>query len=295
MFVFYSINANFTHYYSILRMSKHHILIVDDNPYSVSLISVVLSKSMECELSVAFDGPSAIKKAQEVKPDLILMDWQMPGIDGIRSIEILKEDAVTASIPVIMITCLSEKTDLEKAFNTGVVDYIRKPFEAVELLARVKSVLQTSDYHKQMIDAQKRELAAISLRNVQNEEFKHKYIAELKHVKSLLKSDVEAVDSYLNRIISELNQDFSESSWNQFESRIKDNDQEFYRNLAVKHPNLTPAEIKLCFFLRLNMSTKEIASMTFQTYDSVRIARTRLRKKINLTSDDNLVGYLFSV
>lgn len=276
-------------------MSKHHILIVDDNPYSVSLISVVLSKNIECELSVAFDGPSAIKKAQEVKPDLILMDWQMPGIDGLRSIEILKEDADTAQIPVIMITCLSEKSDLEKAFNTGVVDYIRKPFEAIELMARVKSVLQTNDFHKQMIEAQKREVAAISLRNVQNEEFKHKYISELKQVKNLMKSEPDSVGLYLDRIISELNSDFSENSWNQFESRIKESDQEFYRNLGVKHPNLTPAEIKLCFFLRLNLSTKEIAGMTFQTYDSVRIARTRLRKKMNLTNDDNLVGYLFSI
>ncbi len=278
-----------------LFMSKHHILIVDDNPYSVSLISVVLSKSMECELSVAFDGVSAIKKALEVKPDLILMDWQMPGIDGIRTIELLKQDESTDSIPVIMITCLSEKDDLEKAFNTGVVDYIRKPFESVELLARVKSVLQTNDYHKKMVEAQKREVAAVSLRNIQNDEFKHKYISELKQVKNLLKNDPNTVEAYLNRIIGELNQDFSENSWNQFESRIKENDQEFYRNLSAKHPNLTPAEIKLCFFLRLNMSTKEIASMTFQTYDSVRIARTRLRKKINLSSDDNLVGYLFSI
>jgi len=163
------------------------------------------------------------------------------------------------------------------------------------LMARVKSVLQTNDYHKQMIEAQKREVAAISLRNVQNEEFKHKYISELKQVKNLMKSEPESVGLYLDRIISELNSDFSENSWNQFESRIKESDQEFYRNLGVKHPNLTPAEIKLCFFLRLNLSTKEIAGMTFQTYDSVRIARTRLRKKMNLTNDDNLVGYLFSI
>src|SRR5574344_795963 len=276
-------------------MSKHQILIVDDNPYSVSLISVVLSKNMDCELSVAFDGASAIKKAQEIKPDLILMDGQMPGIDGIRSIELLKEDANTASIPVIMITCLSEKSDLEKAFNTGVVDYIRKPFEAVELLARVKSVLQINDYYKKMVEAQKRETAAISLRHIQNDEFKNKYLSELKQVKSLLKTDPAAVEPYLNRIMNELNQVFSESSWNQFESRIKESDQEFYKNLAQKHPNLTPAEIKLCFFLRLNMSTKEIASMTFQTYDSVRIEGTRLRKKMNLGTDDKLVGYLFAI
>jgi CheY-like chemotaxis protein/DNA-binding CsgD family transcriptional regulator len=276
-------------------MNRHHILIVDDNPYSVSLVSVVLSKSIECELSVAFDGPSAIKKARETIPDLILMDWQMPGIDGIRSIELLKEDPATAQIPVIMITCFSEKSDLEKAFNTGVVDYVRKPFEAVELMARVKSVLQTNDYHRQMIDAQKREVAAVSLRNIQNEEFRHKYITELKQVKAMLSSDSANVGSYLDRIISDLNADFTESSWSQFENRIKETDQEFYKNLGLKHPNLTPAEIKLCFFLRLNLSTKEIAGMTFQTYDSVRIARTRLRKKMNLGNDENLVGYIFSL
>jgi DNA-binding response OmpR family regulator len=276
-------------------MTKHHILIVDDNPYSVSLVSVVLSKNLECDLSVAFDGPSAIKKARETIPDLILMDWQMPGIDGIRSIEILKEDPATAQIPVIMITCFSEKSDLEKAFNTGVVDYIRKPFEAIELMARVRSVLQTNDYHRQMIEAQKRELAAISLRNIQNEEFRHKYISELKQLKALLGTDPSSVAVYVDRIINELNTDFSDSSWNQFENRIKESDQEFYRNLGLKHPNLTPAEIKLCSFLRLNLSTKEIAGMTFQTYDSVRIARTRLRKKINLSNDENLVGYLFSL
>lgn len=146
-----------------------------------------------------------------------------------------------------------------------------------------------------MVEAQKRETAAISLRNIQNDEFKNKYLSELKQVKSLLKTDPAAVEPYLNRIMNELNQVFSESSWNQFESRIKESDQEFYKNLAQKHPNLTPAEIKLCFFLRLNMSTKEIASMTFQTYDSVRIARTRLRKKMNLGTDDNLVGYLFAI
>src|SRR5574344_267160 len=106
-------------------MSKHQILIVDDNPYSVSLISVVLSKNMDCELSVAFDGASAIKKAQEIKPDLILMDWQMPGIDGIRSIELLKEDANTASIPVIMITCLSEMEN--RLFQFPALKLILKP------------------------------------------------------------------------------------------------------------------------------------------------------------------------
>ena len=137
------------------NMPKNRILIVDDNPHAVSLVSIVLSRKLDCELSVAFDGSSAIKQAREINPDLVLMDWQMPGIDGVRAIEILKEDPSTASIPIIMITCYSEKDYLEKAFAAGVVDFIRKPFDNIELLARVKSVLTTRDYFNKMVEAQK--------------------------------------------------------------------------------------------------------------------------------------------
>jgi DNA-binding response OmpR family regulator len=276
-------------------MSNPRVLIVDDNAYSVSLISIILSKEMKCELSIAFEGATAIKKAQEFHPDLILMDWQMPGIDGIRSIELLKENELTRSIPVIMITALTDRVYLEKAFRTGVIDFIRKPFESIELIARVKSALSISEFQKGMLEAQKRELTALSLRNIQNEEFRHKYLEELKQLKKYLKEGGVVLEQHLDKILSELNQGFNENTWGQFESRVKDVNQEFYQKLSQKHPNLTPAEIKLCFFLRLNMSTKEISSMTFQTYDSVRIARTRLRKKMNLTTNDNLVGYLFSI
>jgi len=275
-------------------MPKNLILIVDDNPHAVSLVSIVLSRKIDCELAVAFDGSTAIKQAREKKPDLILMDWQMPGIDGIRAIEILKEDPATASIPVIMITCYSEKDYLEKAFNAGVIDFIRKPFDNLELLVRVKSVLTTRDYYNQMIEAQKRESVALSMQNVQSEEFRHKCIVALKQLKSLYKTEPENTVANIDKIIGDLDTELSSSSWNQIEKRIKDTDQQFFKSLSEKHPNLTPSEMKLCLYLRMNLSTKEIASATFQTYDSVRIARTRLRKKLNLTNDDNLVGYISS-
>ncbi|MDP4278391.1 MAG: response regulator [Bacteroidota bacterium] len=275
-------------------MPKNLILIVDDNPHAVSLVSIVLSRKMDCELAVAFDGSTAIKQAREKNPDLILMDWQMPGIDGIRAIEILKEDPATASIPVIMITCYSEKDYLEKAFNAGVIDFIRKPFDNLELLVRVKSVLTTRDYYNQMIEAQKRESVALSMQNVQSEEFRHKCIAALKQLKSLYKTEPENTVANIDKIIGDLDTELSSSSWNQIEKRIKDTDQQFFKSLSEKHPNLTPSEMKLCLYLRMNLSTKEIASATYQTYDSVRIARTRLRKKLNLTNDDNLVGYISS-
>lgn len=275
-------------------MAKYQILVVDDNPHAVTMVSIVLSRNVDCELSVAFDGPTAIKKAMEIIPDLILMDWQMPGLDGIRAIEILKEAPATSSIPVIMITCYSERDYLEKAFKAGVVDFIRKPYEQIELLARIRSVLKTIDYYKAMLESQKRESTALSLQSVQNEEFRHKFISELKQLKASHKSNPEKTEENIEKVIRNLNSDLSSGSWNQIEKRIKDTDQQFFKNLGEKHQNLSPAEMKLCLYLRMNLSTKEISGLTFQTYDSVRIARTRLRKKLNLTNDDNLVGYICS-
>lgn len=275
-------------------MPKYNILVVDDNPHAVTMVSIVLSRNIECELSVAFDGPTAIKKAREIIPDLILMDWQMPGIDGIRAIEILKDDPETTNIPIIMITCYSERDYLEKAFKAGVIDFIKKPYEQVELLARIRSVLRTIDYYKAMIESQKRESTALSLQSVQNEEFKHKCISELKQLKANHKSNPEKTEENIDKVITNLNSDMSSSSWNQLEQRIKDTDQHFFKSIGEKHPNLTPAEMKLSLYLRMNLSTKEISGLTFQTYDSVRIARTRLRKKLNLSNDDNLVGYISS-
>lgn len=271
-------------------MPKYNILVVDDNPHAVTMVSIVLSRNIECELSVAFDGPTAIKKAREIIPDLILMDWQMPGIDGIRAIEILKDDPETTNIPIIMITCYSERDYLEKAFKAGVIDFIKKPYEQVELLARIRSVLKTIDYYKAMLESQKRESTALSLQSVQNEEFKLKCISELKQLKANHKSNPEKTEENIEKVIANLNSDMSSSSWNQLEQRIKDTDQQFFKSIGEKHPNLTPAEMKLSLYLRMNLSTKEISGLTFQTYDSVRIARTRLRKKLNLSNDDNLVG-----
>jgi CheY-like chemotaxis protein/DNA-binding CsgD family transcriptional regulator len=275
-------------------MSKYQILVVDDNPHAVTMVSIVLSRNLECELSVAFDGPSAIKKAMEIIPDLILMDWQMPGIDGIRAIEILKEEPTTADIPIIMITCYSERDYLEKAFKAGVVDFIRKPYEQIELLARIRSILKTADYYKAMLESQKRESAVMSIQSVQNEEFRHKCITELNQLKVQHKSNPEKTEENIEKVIRNLNSDLSTSSWNQIEKRIKDTDKQFFKSIGEKHPNLTPAELKLSLYLRMNLSTKEISGLTFQTYDSVRIARTRLRKKLNLNNDDNLVGYINS-
>jgi PAS domain S-box-containing protein len=99
---------------------------------------------------------------------------------------------------------------------------------------------------------------------------------------------LESIDEILEGITSQ-QQAFS---WVRLNENFMGSHPKFMQDLLHKHPYLTSSEIKLCTLLHLNLGTKEIAALTNQTYDSVRVARTRLRKKLKLDADDNLVGYL---
>ncbi len=112
-----------------------------------------------------------------------------------------------------------------------------------------------------------------------------------KHSSNFKKENQELI---LN-IIRDLEKSQEQSLWSEFEMRFQSVHNDFYENLNIKHPDLSPNERKLCAFLKLNMSTKEIASITGQTPRSIEVARTRLRKKLNLTNrEDNLIEYLSS-
>jgi tetratricopeptide (TPR) repeat protein len=112
-----------------------------------------------------------------------------------------------------------------------------------------------------------------------------------------LKSDLlKANQSPVQRIINELQNSVNDDAWKEFEYRFKDVHEDFYKALNKKFPDLTNNERKLCAFLRLNMSTKEISAITFQSVHSITIARSRLRKKLNIThSDISLTEFLLSI
>jgi len=97
----------------------------------------------------------------------------------------------------------------------------------------------------------------------------------------------------IKSIIEDLENTQEDSVWEEFETRFHQVHNKFYEKLNETHPNLSPNERKLCAFLRLNMSTKEISSITGQSFRSIEVARTRLRKKLNLTNSDiGLIEYL---
>lgn len=114
------------------------VLIVDDNPVNLGVVVDHL-EDHGYEVNIAQGGEEALERAQFVQPDLILLDVLMPGVDGFETCRRLKADPVTREIPVIFMTALADLHDKISAFAAGGVDYVSKPFQIEELLARVRT------------------------------------------------------------------------------------------------------------------------------------------------------------
>lgn len=120
---------------------KATVLIVDDTPANLALLSDTLSEA-QYRVLVATDGLSALEQIGYSKPDIILLDVVMPGIDGFETCNRLKSNPDTLDIPVLFMTGLSELDDLLRGFSEGGVDYIVKPIRPPEVLARIEVHLQ---------------------------------------------------------------------------------------------------------------------------------------------------------
>jgi len=139
----------------IIDVSGSTILLVDDSPVSSMVVSLILKKNSDYRTVRIWDGTACIKKAKEVKPDLILLDIQMPGMNGIEVCKVLKKDEETCDIPVIFVTANTDDETLKEAFESGGTDYVRKPVNKIELLARAKSVLLHKKLEKKLLEEEK--------------------------------------------------------------------------------------------------------------------------------------------
>ena len=124
------------------------LLIVDDQTTNLILLSRFLS---EYHVITVDGGAIAIEKALELLPDLILLDINMPDIDGYQVCETLKNNSATADIPIIFITGLSDPGQINKGFEVGAIDYITKPFSLSEVKARVRNSLALKSVREALI------------------------------------------------------------------------------------------------------------------------------------------------
>ncbi|QYJ92021.1 response regulator [Shewanella halotolerans] len=145
-------------------MEKATVLVVDDTPENIDILVGILGD--EYKVKVAIDGPKALAIAGKSAPDIILLDVMMPGMNGYEVCKRLKQEPLTAHIPVIFVTALTDVADETQGFELGAVDYITKPVSAPVVKARVKTHLSLYDQKRlleQEVKARTRELEVTRL------------------------------------------------------------------------------------------------------------------------------------
>lgn len=119
------------------------ILIADDEENLRLLVRTTLEDPDYCIIEAA-DGTEALRLIREEKPDIILLDWMMPGMTGIEVLQAVKAEAALAATPVVMLTAKAQAADRERGLQLGASEYLFKPFSPLELLTVVERILQSS-------------------------------------------------------------------------------------------------------------------------------------------------------
>lgn len=194
-----------------LKYNNNTLLIIDDEAANIQVISDFL-ETQGIEIMMAKNGADGISRALKGQPDLILLDIRMPDMDGYEVCHQLKSDKSTKEIPIIFMTGLTELDDKLKAFAVGGVDYITKPFQESELLARVSVHLQMSNLQKELADKNVRLEGALDTGNVVNvaigvlmerKGIKHEEAFEI--IRSQARSERRKVSDVANEILDNLN------------------------------------------------------------------------------------------
>jgi DNA-binding response OmpR family regulator len=279
-----------------IKNNPQKVLVVDDDPHVINRIVDILSELDENYIFYqSNNGELAFQIADKYMPDIILTDWDMPVMNGIEFISKLSQNEKTKDIPIVMVTAVMlSSDDLKSALTAGATDYIRKPVDPVELTARIKSVLKISEYNKKIIENKNKEIAENALFLIRNNKFNIQIIKKLKELHEKISSDDDEVDNLFEYIVNNISEKVKQDSWQRLEITFDNSQHEFKKTLLSKFPDLSNTEVKLCILLRMGMNIKDLSSVLFQNPESVKVARSRLRKKLKLEASQNLSAFLSS-
>jgi len=272
-------------------MNKHTILLIDDDVTIINLLSDILTHE-GFNILKAYEGSEALELVKISKPDLIILDWNMPVMNGLETLKALNKNAYTEEMPVIMLTgVMTDPTNLREAFEQGAFDFIRKNFDTIELLARIRAALKFVQAHKEIVQLKNNELVRNAMKMAQHNNFTITCLQQLNELLPLVTdgTDLQIKISSLKSYMHSMN---TMNNWSIFEEHFKSLHPDFYKKLSASHPQLGPSELKLCALLKLNLRSKEIAGITNTSHDSVKTARTRIRKKLGIETSKNLANYL---
>lgn len=286
--------------------SRHRkrILIVDDSPEEIIVTSYYLSHNALYTIDTASNGLEALEKLSKNKSDIILMDWEMPGMSGLETIAKIRENDVFTNIPIILLTGRrTQSEDLADALESGAVDYLRKPVQPIELNARMKSALKLAEYQAQIVEQQRlmyqqeilfkqNEILEKSIQMARISVFLNDIFKKLSELSIIPEAEFK---KQLNHMLNSFQLKSKAELWNEFELNFDKVHNDFYKRIHEKFPEITPNERRLCALLKLNLASKEIASITQQNVNAIDVARYRLRQKLGLNKDENLVDFLLKL
>ena len=269
------------------------IMVVDDNPDSLKLLSDILSEQ-GFQVRQALNGRLALAAVKQQSPDLFILDIRMPEMDGFELCRQLKNKATTRNVPVIFISGLDDSVDKVTAFDIGGQDYITKPFEDTEVLARVKLHLEVSSMRKNLekivrqrtINLEESNTALKVLlehRSSEREKFEEN---ALSHIRSL-------VSPYLERLKNTDLDSQQSSLLDIVEANLLEITSQFSGTLYSSSLGLTRREMEVAALIKTGKTNAEIAVLINISEHSVSFHRQNLRKKLGLLGRKvNLVAYL---
>ncbi len=176
------------------------VLIVDDEPFNLDILEQELT-DQGYTIEKATDGVDALEKVAAFKPDVILLDYMMPRMNGIETVERLRQDEKHKAIPVILLTAKGSQEDKARGLDAGADDYIVKPFEPVELLARVRSMMRIKDMHDSLEEWNRRLEEKVSQQVAEIERMRRlkRYLSP-QIAETLLKGDDDVFKSHRREI-----------------------------------------------------------------------------------------------
>ncbi len=187
-----------------MKENQPLIMIVDDVPKNLQVLGSVLSKE-KYQIAAAINGRQALMLLENIRPDLILLDVMMPEMNGFEVCRKLKRNNDTKEIPVVFLTARTETEDIVEGFEAGAVDYVLKPFNATELLARVDthlSLKQARDRLKELVARLEQRTAALEIANHQLRERQNLIVNLLADISKIkLSGDRHAIRNFSQRIL----------------------------------------------------------------------------------------------
>lgn len=290
---------------------KYIILIIDDEAENRSLMVNYLERNEKFILYSASNGEKGIEIAREEQPCVIILDWQMPEMNGLEVLKQLKENANTSEIPVMMHTgIMTDSESLRTAMQIGAHDFIRKPIEPIELEARINSVIRQKEHQVELMNQQQRiyelEKKQLQLELEAKEREVINYAKSLSGKNELFSHFLTGIKSFIQseklsneqefkliQLSNELKNSMNAlNGFEEFSALFNQLNPKFADGIEKLGISFTENEKHLLCFLKLNLQNKEIATLLFVSVAAVEKAKYRLKQKLKLQADESLNDFI---